>query len=153
MFIPADEYKRILSVLPILCVDCLIIHEQKCLLLKRTGEPAKGQYWFPGGRVFKGETIHDAALRKGREEVNLLCTFEQIISIEETIFKQQSTMETDIHTVNVCCKLSATETSNLNIDEYHDGYIWVSSEHAKGLDLHQAVLSPILKCLQPECYP
>lgn len=148
MFIPADDYRKIQSVLPILCVDCLIVHEQKCLLLRRAGEPAKGQYWFPGGRVFKGETIHDAALRKSREETNLMCDFEQIISVEETIFKQQGDMPTDIHTVNICCKLSTMKTSSLNIDKYHEGYLWVSPDQAQELDLHQAVITPLLKCLQ-----
>lgn len=148
MFIPADDYRKIQSVLPILCVDCLIVHEQKCLLLRRKGEPAKGQYWFPGGRVFKGETIHDTALRKSREETNLMCDFEQIISVEETIFKQQGDMPTNIHTVNICCKLSTMNTSGLSIDGYHDGYLWVSPEHAQELDLHQAVITPLLKCLQ-----
>ena len=32
------------------------------------------------------ETIEKAALRKAREEVNLNCRFQTIISIEETIF-------------------------------------------------------------------
>jgi colanic acid biosynthesis protein WcaH len=148
MFIPEEEYSKITAVLPILCVDCLIIHEQKCLLLRRTREPAKGQYWFPGGRVFKGETIQNAALRKAREEVNLNCKYEKVISIEETIFEQQGEMLSDIHTVNICCHLSVNGLESLTIDESHDGYIWVNVGQAKNLDLHSAVFKPISKCLR-----
>lgn len=148
MFIPEEEYSRIQAVLPILCVDCLIVHEKKCLLLKRIREPAKGQYWFPGGRVFKGETIRDAALRKAREEVNLDCKYEKVISIEETIFERQGDMLSDIHTVNICCLLSPQELNNLSIDESHDGWIWVNLEEAKILNIHSAVYMPLLKCLQ-----
>ena len=66
MFIPKGDYEKILEVLPILCVDCVISHNGKCLLLRRINEPAKGQYWFPGGRVNKNEKIKDASLRKAR---------------------------------------------------------------------------------------
>lgn len=148
MFIPEKEYSRIQAVLPILCVDCLIVYQKKCLLLKRTKEPAKGRYWFPGGRVFKGETIQDAALRKAREEVNLDCKYEKMISIEETIFEQQGDMLYDIHTVNICCHLSPQELNNLSIDESHDGWIWVNLEEVKILNIHSAVYMPLLKCLQ-----
>ena len=148
MFIPEEEYSKIKAVLPILCVDCLIIHEKKCLLLRRTKEPAKGQYWFPGGRVLKGELIRDAATRKAREEVNLECNYEMVISIEETIFAAQGNVLSDVHTVNICCHLSAHNFDNLTIDELHNGYIWVNLEQAKNLDLHSAVFKPILKCLE-----
>ncbi len=148
MFIPEEEYSRIQAVLPILCVDCLIVYQKKCLLLRRSREPAKGQYWFPGGRVFKGELIRNAATRKAREEVNLDCKYEKVIIIEETIFEQQGDMLSDIHTVNICCHLSAHNFNNLTIDESHDGYIWVNLEQAKNLNLHSAVFMPLLKCLE-----
>ncbi len=148
IFIPEEEYPRIQAVLPILCVDCLIIHENKCLLLRRTKEPAQGQYWFPGGRVLKNELIRDAATRKARDEVNLDCKYERTISIEETIFAQHGNMLFDIHTVNICCQLSVHNLDNLTIDESHDGYIWASIEQAKMLNLHKAVFSPIVKCFE-----
>jgi len=148
MFIPKGDYEKILEVLPILCVDCVISHNGKCLLLRRINEPAKGQYWFPGGRVNKNEKIKDASLRKAREEVSLECRFEKIISIEETMFARQGDMLTDIHTVNVCCHLSALEVDNFELDDTHDGFVWVDAEEAKMLDLHEGVLTPFLKCFQ-----
>ena len=148
MFIPKGDYEKILEVLPILCVDCVISHNGKCLLLRRINEPAKGQYWFPGGRVNKNEKIKDASLRKAREEVSLECRFKKIISIEETMFARQGDMLTDIHTVNVCCHLSALEVDNFELDDTHDGFVWVDAEEAKMLDLHEGVLTPFLKCFQ-----
>lgn len=147
MLIPKEEYSKIQAVLPILCVDCLIIYQAKCLLLKRTQEPAKGQYWFPGGRIFKGELIPTAAIRKAREEVNLECSFERIISIEETIFTRQGDMQFDIHTVNVCCQLSVSDISDIVLDSSHNGYIWATAADILMLNLHPAVSSPLLKCL------
>jgi len=109
MHIPEFEYNLILKKMPIICVDLLIIFNNKCLLLKRDNEPAKGQYWFPGGRIFKLETLKDATIRKAKEETNLDCEFINIISVEETIFNKNENMFTDVHTVNICCILSELE--------------------------------------------
>ena len=148
MFIPDEDYRKILKVMPILCVDCLIVHENKCLLLRRTNEPEKGHYWFPGGRVFKGEVIRNTALRKAFDEVNLDCRYDKIISIEETIFKKEGEMECDIHTVNICCGLFARNINGLTVDKYHDSYIWVDLDQVKKLDLHLSVFTPLVKYLE-----
>ena len=144
MFIPTPEYKIILKKIPILCVDLLIIYDDKFLLLERDNEPAKGEYWFPGGRVYKMETIKDAALRKAREEVNLVCDFQYIVSIEETMFKKTAQMYTDVHTVNVVCKLKTDSINELTIDNLHKNYKWISYRDVSKLNLHRAILNPLV---------
>lgn len=58
--------------MPIPCVDLLVLDSGgNVLLLKRSNAPAKGQWWFPGGRVHLGEARAAAALRKLREECGL----------------------------------------------------------------------------------
>ena len=70
--LPSDAYLQIVGVMPILCVDLVIRNsEGKYLLVKRNNEPLKGQWWVPGGRVFKGESLQEAAIRKAREELSL----------------------------------------------------------------------------------
>jgi len=145
MFIPENDYKKILSTMPILCVDLIIFFDGKCLLLKRKNEPVKGQYWFPGGRVYKMETIKETALRKAKEEVNLDCQFQEIISIEESMFKQNKNMMTDIHTVNICCKLVADSISEISLEKQHNGNIWVTTDSAKKMELHPCVMGPLEK--------
>ena len=143
MFIPEIEYKSILSSIPILCVDLLIINNGKFLLLKRENEPAKGEYWFPGGRLLKFETIRDASLRKSREEVNLECDFKNIISVEETIFKKNSNMSCDVHTVNIVCKLVTNNIKKIKLDNLHSDFLWVSFQDIFDLNLHAALLNPL----------
>ena len=140
MFIEDNLYKEILKSMPILCVDLLILHEDKCLLLLRDNEPAKGQYWFPGGRVNKGELIAEACVRKTKMETGLDCVFETIISVEETIFTKSSDMLTDVHTVNICCKMSVIDISNLTLDIMHSGYIWCDTIMP---DYHEGVRNPL----------
>jgi len=72
MIIPTEHYKKIIEVLPILCVDIIIKnHNGEYLLIKRANEPLKGQWWVIGGRVLKGESLEQAAKRKVKEEVGL----------------------------------------------------------------------------------
>ena len=129
--------------MPILCVDLLIIHKGKFLLLKRDNEPAKDEYWFPGGRVLKLETIKSAALRKAKLEVNLECVFHHIISVEETIFKRNSKMSTDVHTVNVVCKLTSNNIDEIKLDNLHTDFLWASFGDIYDLNLHMALLNPL----------
>ena len=121
----------------------MILFDGKCLLLKRKNEPAKGQYWFPGGRIYKMETIKDAALRKAKEEVNLDCRFQEIVSIEESMFKQRGEMVTDVHTVNICCKLATDSISEIALDNQHDYHIWVTKNNLGTVDIHQCVIRPL----------
>jgi colanic acid biosynthesis protein WcaH len=69
--IPLALYKKIISNVPILTVDIVIVHQGKFLLHKRANEPYKGFWWTPGGRVLLGESLERAALRKAYEEVGL----------------------------------------------------------------------------------
>ena len=140
MYVPEQDYRKALTWLPILCVDLLIIHQKKCLLLKRSNEPALGQYWFPGGRISKLETIKEAAIRKAKEETNLNCVFVKSISIEETIFPKNENMSTDVHTLNICCHLIPKNIDSLKIDKYHDEYIWIGESSNT---FHDAVNHPL----------
>ena len=72
MMIPEDIYSQIVHQMPIPCVDILVEDDQgRVLLIKRADEPAKEQWWFPGGRVHYLETRMQAVVRKLREECGL----------------------------------------------------------------------------------
>lgn len=72
MIIDEILYQQIVRVMPIPCVDLVVVNDLgHLLLLKRTNEPARDEWWFPGGRVHYLETRIDAAARKLREECGL----------------------------------------------------------------------------------
>ena len=82
-------YKKIQEVLPICCVDVVILNKNKeFLLLKRKNEPAKDQWWVPGGRIKKGEKTEKAVLRKVKEETGLNIKIKKMLGVKETIFKK-----------------------------------------------------------------
>jgi colanic acid biosynthesis protein WcaH len=70
--IPAQQYQQIIEVLPILCVDVVITNPRgEYLLIKRANQPRQGEWWVIGGRLLKGETLEEAAVRKVWEETSL----------------------------------------------------------------------------------
>jgi len=69
--IPLKTYKKIVSLVPVMCVDIVLWQKDKCLMVKRTKEPLRDKWWIVGGRLDWGERLEDAAIRITKEEVNL----------------------------------------------------------------------------------
>jgi len=147
LYIPSEVYVQIQEVLPIICVDAVITHNHRCLLLRRRNQPARGQLWFPGGRLYKNELIAVGVLRKCFEEVRLHCEFQSIISVEETLFPRIEDMYADVHTVNVCCHLIVPDLTEIIFDSQHEDYCWIDVSEAKVVPLHEAVRRPLLIAL------
>ena len=59
MEIPKEKYKYILEVMPVACVDIIIVHNKKIFIAKRKNEPARGEWFIPGGRILKNEHLKD----------------------------------------------------------------------------------------------
>lgn len=70
-----DDYRKSWAVAPyppiFVTVDAVIEYGDHVLLVKRGGQPGKGQWALPGGFVDDNETLLDAALREVREETGL----------------------------------------------------------------------------------
>ena len=78
-FIPQDLYDNIIDLMPIICVDGIIQTENGILLLLRDNEPEKNKWWFPGGRLLKGEKLEEGIVRKVKEETGLTCEVIEIM--------------------------------------------------------------------------
>jgi len=92
-FLPKDLYQQMVHNTVICCLDILLIRtingKEECLLVQRATEPVKGVWWYPGGRMFKGETFFDTAMRKMREEIGIdesNAEAVQILGIYNTMF-------------------------------------------------------------------
>ena len=69
--IPFTEFKKIYSRVPRLCVEVVLVSENKILLTKRSIPPAIGQWHTPGGTVLKGETLEMTVKRVAKEELGV----------------------------------------------------------------------------------
>lgn len=127
--IPENEYKTIIEKMPICCVDVVVHHKNKVLLIKRNKDAAKGKWWLSGGRILKNEKMEHAAVRKTFEETGLKVKIEKKIGVYETMFKKGpfDSLKTGVHTVNVCFLATPLEkNSKIKIDETHSNFKWIT---------------------------
>ena len=135
MLIEDELYHKIREVLPTVCVDLLVTNEQKeYLLAKRTEKPAQGSWWFPGGRIRKGETWQECAKRKGREEMGIDMPIGNLISVENYFAD-----DADWHTVNLVVQAYFSHRL-IELDKTHEEFRWVSTIEP---DLHRCVKNPL----------
>lgn len=130
MWIPEEEYNHLKKTIPIPCVDLIVTNnQQKILLVKRKNEPAKGSWWFPGGRVLIGESRDLAALRKLKEE----CGVNAKKAIEWAtfdIFLEDKEENYISHAISTFFLINETE-GNVYLDEQSSDYAWKTKEDWK----------------------
>ena len=130
----------------ICCVDCLLVRynhvmkRKECLLVKRSTEPVKGVWWLPGGRLWKGETFFDAAIRKAKEETGLTNVKPiQVLGIWNTFFPTShwdTPTSKGTQTVNpiVLVELPSDDdnsTPKITLDETSEESKWISLDPIK----------------------
>jgi ADP-ribose pyrophosphatase YjhB (NUDIX family) len=126
MFVAQELYSQILRVMPIPCVDLLVVDEdEKVLLLLRKNEPAAGQWWFPGGRVLFGERREEAAKRKLEEECGITATRFQEIGTFDLLF--QINPDVCIHSITTLFKVRVVRGSKIRLDHQSDDARWLCS--------------------------
>jgi ADP-ribose pyrophosphatase YjhB (NUDIX family) len=81
--IPFPEFKEIYSRVPRLCVEVVLMRNDSILLIRRTIEPAIGQWHTPGGTVLKGENLEQAVIRVAREELGVRVKVGKFLGIIE----------------------------------------------------------------------
>jgi colanic acid biosynthesis protein WcaH len=121
--IPVEDYKKIIASMPILCIDIIIENQdEQYLLLKRANEPLKGDWWVIGGRVLKGETLMEAAIRKLKEEVGIEGLDLRVHGIYEDFFdKNALDVDSLYHTVSVVFKTKLNTETPIQLDsQSHD---------------------------------
>lgn len=122
------EYKKILENMPICCVDVVICHCNKILLVHRNNEPAKNEWWFPGGRVYKNETLEETAIRKAYEEVGVKVQIVKNIGVYESMFSKgpYNDLKSGVHTINIHFLVKPTlENYKIKIDDTSSDYRWI----------------------------
>ena len=135
MLIEDELYHKIREVLPTVCVDLMVTNGQgEYLLAKRTEKPAKGSWWFPGGRIRKGETWQACARRNGLEELGIDMPLGRLISVENYFAD-----DADWHTVNLVVHAMFSHRL-IELDQSHEEFRWVRYIEE---GLHKCVKNPL----------
>ncbi len=90
-YIEPELYKKIIGVMPIPCVDAVIVSGNSFLLGERANKPAKGQWFVIGGRVIKGESLKAAIKRHVKTETGVSrLEIKKFLTTKATIFKDSA---------------------------------------------------------------
>ena len=95
---PTSLYNQIVRQMPNASVEAIIKKEDSLLFLKRNNPPVKGEWWFAGGRIRKGETLKEALYREVKEETGLMVDVIRFVGVYNRIFADRH----DISIVFLC---------------------------------------------------
>lgn len=141
--IASSLYSQIHQLMPIVCVDCVVSVDNKILLVKRKCDPMKGSWWFPGGRLYRDESLDSAAVRIVKGETGIDLVRPILIGHDSTKF------ETDpfghgkgTHTVNFVYASKTSEIAMMRVvlDENHIAHSAFTYE-----DIYQSDMHPYIK--------
>jgi colanic acid biosynthesis protein WcaH len=86
-WIPDEEWRTIVANVPLVSVDLVIDHDGGVLLGKRENEPAKGEWFVPGGTVHKNESRTDAVHRVATEELGEAVVIDDCLGTYEHLYE------------------------------------------------------------------
>ena len=125
--IPLPLYKKIHASVPVLCVDVVVVNsEGHFLLVKRANEPEKGKWWFLGGRVFRGERVKEAALRKVKEETGLSGTIKKELGHYEYLSKKGYFKSIGAHMFAIVFLVKIDSRKTVHLDGQSSEFKWFS---------------------------
>jgi len=74
---------------PVVGVGGVVIEGGRVLLIRRGGEPLRGQWSIPGGTLEVGETLEEGTRREMEEETGLKVRIIELIEVFERIFHEE----------------------------------------------------------------
>lgn len=135
--IDAEQFARFLHQMPQVSVELLVEQNGEFLLARRKNEPAKGEWFVPGSRLYKGETFNQAINRIADEELSIRVHVVGQLGTYNHFWESGAfpTVE-ETHTVNVVHHVRPKEGESIQLDEQHEGYLFTDGTD---VDLHPYV--------------
>lgn len=127
--IPAETFTVIQNHVPEACVEIFLEHDGGVLLARRTNEPAKGEWFWPGSRLLKGERLAEAAHRVALEELGITVELTGRLGVYSHFWETSAVEGVDSrHTVNIVFRATpAVDSAEIILDPQHDAYQFVSA--------------------------
>ncbi|ELY63463.1 GDP-mannose mannosyl hydrolase [Natrinema versiforme] len=86
-WVEGDDWGTIVENAPIVSVDLVVKYEGGVLLGLRENEPAKGEWFVPGGTVFKNERLTDAVQRVAEMELGCEVEIRERLGVFEHFYE------------------------------------------------------------------
>lgn len=122
-FINEKEYKKIINLMPIFCIDFLIRKDEDFLLIKRLEEPLKEEFWLPGGRLRIFESIEEASERIQIKEIGRHFPDINFVAFSNYFFKKTISSRA-LHTPTLLFEVVVKDYFEPVIDSFHSDYRW-----------------------------
>lgn len=135
--IPSEEFARFIAQMPQVCVEVVLRTPKGVLLGKRTNEPARGEWFWPGGRLYKGEKLEEAAHRIAAEELGVEIEIVNRLGVHSHFWERSSLPGAPSrHTVNVVFLVEPANGRSIELNDEHS-----TSRFVEGIedDFHEYV--------------
>ena len=86
-WIPSAEWATIVEHVPIVSVDLVVLADGGVVLGKRENDPARGEWFVPGGRVRKHERLTDTVHRVADQELDVGVEIEKRLGTYEHFYE------------------------------------------------------------------
>ena len=132
----AYTFKTVIENTPLVSIDLCLVCEDQLLLGRRTSEPLKGEWFTPGGRIFKNEPWQECMRRVAHSELGLviedLPCF-TIMGVWDHLY-ENSVLDENVstHYVNLPHYCILKEKPRLSIDQQHNDLSWLDLEEVAG---------------------
>jgi ADP-ribose pyrophosphatase YjhB (NUDIX family) len=90
---------------PLIGVGGVVVHRNRVLLIRRGGEPLKGEWSIPGGMLELGETLEAAARRELKEETGLDVEPLEVLKVFDRILREGARVRYHYVIVDYVCRL------------------------------------------------
>lgn len=121
-FLTLEKFNEIYSMVPRLCVDILIIKENKILLTKRNIPPFRGFWHLPGGSVLLKEKIKNAIKRVAKSELGIKIKNIKFIDYYEILNEGKKR-----HAISLVFKCNIVGNAELKIEKQASTYNFFST--------------------------
>jgi len=123
-----QTFKAVIENTPLVSIDLCLVCDGQILLGKRNNEPLKGEWFTPGGRIYKNETWQKALLRIIEAELGLCDITAKDFSLMGIWdhFYSNSVVDEHIstHYVNLPHYADFQSRPPISIDDQHGEFQW-----------------------------
>lgn len=109
--VPDDIWRQIVEHSPLVSVDLVVEYGEGVLLGKRENEPAREEWFIPGGVVRKGESLEEAVQRVAKEELGCGVSIRTRLGVYEHFYNNSEFGDVSKHYVPVAFVVKPSDQS------------------------------------------
>ncbi|WP_435127665.1 NUDIX domain-containing protein [Halobaculum sp. D14] len=138
-WVPDDVWADVVEYVPVPSVDLVVLCDGGVLLAKRRNEPARGEWFVPGGRIRKGERIEASVRRVAREELGVDVAVEAELGAYDHLYDTADVPDANGKHYVAHGYVVAPDSETFALDDQHDDARVFAPAELADLDLHPNV--------------